>query len=223
MSNGKKYVYKVYNSSGTYIKDITKDVISLPSYTQEINTPASEMNISLSRNIDEYGEGYDIDFNNIIKVYITDKETTDTLFFQGKIISYTPNYDDRDRLDITLWSAGHELDYLIYKTVESSDQAQLTTTSTIDIGPDSTIAQSFISAVATMSSISISLKASIASTVVEISLRRDASGVPDTTVVTNSLVTHTITSTSFSTVNFAFSSAVTVTIGDLYWLVVKAS
>lgn len=213
----------MYNSTGTYIKDWTKDVVSLPSYTQEVNTPASEMTITLARSVDEYGEGYDVDFNNVVKIYITDKEATDTLFFQGTIISYTPSYDDKDTLTVTLWSAGHELDYLIYKTLESTDQSQLTTTSTIDIGIDSTIAQSFIPAVSTLSGISISLKAVIASTVVEISLREDASGAPDTNVLTNSLVTHTITSTSFSTVNFAFSANVNVTIGNLYWVVVKAS
>lgn len=54
----KFYAWKVYNSAGTFLGE-WKDVASIPSYSQEINSPGSSIEVELARSADTMIERFD--------------------------------------------------------------------------------------------------------------------------------------------------------------------
>jgi len=71
---GKRFEYKVYDSDGNYI-EAWQDVISDFSYSQEINSAGSDVEIILARPADNFGENVSVKFNNEVKVYVYDQDT----------------------------------------------------------------------------------------------------------------------------------------------------
>ena len=216
----KTYTYKVYDQLGNYIKDLN-DVVLEPTYTQEINSAGSELKLQLGRSLDEIGEEVDISFGNIVKIYVTDKEATAELFFQGRIVNYAPYYGETESLDVTLYSLGYELDYIIFKTTETLEQEQNTGSSEIVIGPDNKVAQSFIPDQPTLTSMRIKAKTEITSTTITLRIKEDSGGEPaSTALVTTS---NAIVNTTAEILTFNLDTPVTLTVGDTYWLEVEAS
>lgn len=110
----KNYSYKVYSKGGAYLTTWA-DVSSVCDFNQEINTAGGQLKVTLARNAGDYGEGTDVDFGYIVKVYVSDAETGDTptLLFQGFIANYTPDYQT-NRVDVTILTYGKELgDFII--------------------------------------------------------------------------------------------------------------
>ena len=104
----KYYEIKVYSPSGTYLLT-WKDIVSEISFTNEINSSGGQLQMTLARNAGDYGEGSDVDFGNIIKIYVYDYEAPDgILVFQGKITTYTPIYKDNN-VDVIILGYGENM------------------------------------------------------------------------------------------------------------------
>jgi len=101
----KKYFYKVYDSAGSYITNWDSDVVGpSPVFTRTINGGMSNLKIRLNRNIDDFGETVDVAFNNEVRVYVKDKETSAQIIYSGYIAEYKPTIDQNGRfVDITLY------------------------------------------------------------------------------------------------------------------------
>jgi hypothetical protein len=84
----KQYYYKIYNQGSTlwdvnkwdtdnwdysvdYMTTWTEDVLSIPSFTTDINGGAGAMYVRLKRDITEFGEGSDVDLFNKVDVYVS--------------------------------------------------------------------------------------------------------------------------------------------------------
>lgn len=216
----KTFEYKVFDSSGTFLKTWT-DVVSEPTPTEEINSPATELVVRLSRKATDFGEEEDIKFNNRVKVYIKDLEySTPTLWFNGYIANYSPVFEDPEYVEVILYSFGAELSGYIYGADEVADQSQATGSSTSTFGsPSTTLAQSFIPAVTPITSVELKL-AVTEPTNVTLSIQTDATGSPSGSSLGS--VVKEITDTSATVNRFIFGSSVTVTPGSTYWLVLAA-
>lgn len=101
--NEKRFLWKIYDSSGTFITTWT-DVLTAPAFTWEINGGFSELVVRLGRSVFSYGEGEDIDFGNQLKLYVFDRDTGDdgTLIYSGFISRYEPNLKgSQEEIEVT--------------------------------------------------------------------------------------------------------------------------
>jgi hypothetical protein len=217
----KKFLYKVYDSSGTYLDTLT-DVITEPTFTQEINLPSSEMVLRLARNPDDFDEGNTVAFDNIIKIYVKDYETTNFQFlFQGRIVAYKPIFGVDEGIEITLYSLGERLDNMIYGLGGTVEQTQDTGTSETSFGSDIQIAQSFIPDVAGLSFVDVYVGCLTPSTIVNLEIRQDSSSQPASTAITNGSTFATTTSSTPTKLHFRFGTSLTLTVGTTYWMVLS--
>lgn len=219
----KTYRYKVYDVLGNFIKDITDSVVSEPVFTQEINTASSELKLELARDPSDYGEGIEIKHDNIIKVYYSDLETYDAVIFQGKLVNYTAVYGRDDKMEVTLYSLGYELDSVIYRADESTDQTQDSGSNLVVVGPDSSVAQSFIPDQPTLKSIELKIEAEVASTDITLAIHTNNAGQPAASPITGASVTKTITNASAEVIKFTFPESVTLTTATTYWMVITST
>lgn len=218
----KIFVYKVYDQSDNFIKT-WDDVVSEPSFSQDINSAGGQMTIKLARNPDSYGESDDITFNNVVKVYVKDKElSTPTLIFQGYIADYTPYYGQNDEgVQITLLTLGDTLKDYLHIADELAEQSQATSNTTETFGGTKSIAQSFIPAQNTINSVDIKIAVIVPQTIT-ITIQTNGSGnEPSGTTVLNSTVSKLVTDTTATVQRFTFSTPVSLTIGSTYWLVLS--
>lgn len=111
----KRFLYKIYNSAGTYITT-WKDVVSDLQFKTAVFSGVGEFNIVLARTIKSFGENSDVAFNNQVKVYAFDADApTGTLVATGRITRYTPDLSGRDEtLTVTCLGYVHELTFLPY-------------------------------------------------------------------------------------------------------------
>ncbi len=65
----KTYTYKIYNSTGGFLDTLADEVITEPSWTQEINSSGSVFDIDIARTTN-YGSGTDLAVGNIIDIYV---------------------------------------------------------------------------------------------------------------------------------------------------------
>ena len=221
-SRNKTYRYKIYDKADNYIMD-WNDVVSDLSFSHEINTAGTQAVVSLARNLDATGEELDLKFGNVVKIYVDDRETRDTLVFQGSIVNITPSYSETDSLDVTLFSRGADLDHILYRTNESLEQSQDTNDAEVIIGPDSTIAQSFIPDQPSITSVEFKMKTEVDVANVTLEIQTDSGGNPSGTAVTGATSVQQVVNTSTNTIKFVFDETVTVTTpATTYWLVVSA-
>jgi hypothetical protein len=219
--NKKTYLYKVYNPSGQYITTWS-DVQSQPVFSQEINLPSSEMVIALNRNSDDYDEGNSVDFGNIVKVYVQDREEeAPQLLFQGRIVSYNPMYGGNEGVTVYLYSLGDELDDYIYRADGVSDQVQTVGSSTTTFSSSISIAQSFIPDQATLVYLVAKLYI-ITPRNVTVRIQTDSGGTPSGSTVTNGTAVNYLTNTTAQNIRFDFENTVTLTPATTYWIVVSA-
>lgn len=101
----KRFFYRVYDNSGAFIT-AWDDVVSEPTFNQYINTGPSEMKISLARPFNDFGESYDVNFDNKVDVLVHDSDTTAAegkLLYSGFISAYEPTINGgEERVSLTL-------------------------------------------------------------------------------------------------------------------------
>lgn len=84
---GKKYLYKIYDVDGRYIK--TWDDAGTPEFDLKINSGYSELNVKLPRRFNDFGEGSDIAIGNKLIVAVSDVESPDGVkIYSGKLSKY---------------------------------------------------------------------------------------------------------------------------------------
>lgn len=112
----KTFMYKVYTKAGVYITT-WNDVVSDFAITEQLNTSGSEVTIDLARQADDFGEGEDVDYRNIVKVYVIDQEAPNGLLkFTGFISRYNAHYNS-DTVQVTLLGFGADFhDYIMEDT-----------------------------------------------------------------------------------------------------------
>jgi hypothetical protein len=90
----KRFVYKIYSSTGMYITT-WKDVQSEPEFSIPINGAFSEMQVKLARPLDNYGENLDVKYGNVLKLYAFDGDSgqSGVLIYSGFISTYEPLVD----------------------------------------------------------------------------------------------------------------------------------
>lgn len=135
----KRFVYKVYDSSGTFITswgDVVESGESPIQFTYGINGGPGQCKIRLARAVDTFGEDYDVDLGNSVKIYSKyDGETTTTLIYHGKIMKYTKDIKgDIEILDIDLLGYVHELAQIIYRNGSAETSNTTITHSSVDPG-----------------------------------------------------------------------------------------
>lgn len=125
----KHYYYKVYEGS-TYKKTWSDDVISEPSFKLTINGGGSNLNITLARRFDDFGEDDDVKINNRVDVYCVDRDAPNgVLIYSGYISGYEPVVDDTvEKLEIVLFPYVQELSRMVLK--DSSGNTTITYSST---------------------------------------------------------------------------------------------
>ena len=102
----KRFVYKIYDSAGNFITTWA-DVISLPTFYQEINKGFSELKLQLARSIYQFGESEDVKYMNQIKVYVFDGDTgyNGIQIYSGYLTRYEPITNGQEEtLEVTFLS-----------------------------------------------------------------------------------------------------------------------
>lgn len=124
MATFKDYVYKIYTADDVFI-GVWNDVISDFSISEEINTAGSQVAVVLGRPADEFGEGLDVDFDLIVRIYAVDADDINgTPVFTGYISSYTPKFGDSEAVQVNILGFGSKLDELLIQAGEAIDQQQ---------------------------------------------------------------------------------------------------
>ena len=147
----KQYYYKIYNQGSTlwdvnkwdtdnwdysvdYMTTWTEDVLSIPSFTTDINGGAGAMYVRLKRDITEFGEGSDVDLFNKVDVYVSDRQSPNgQLIYRGYINSYAPVFEnDQQYIEVELWGYISRLSQVMLKdgnattvTYSSQDPANI--------------------------------------------------------------------------------------------------
>lgn len=141
-SAGKKtFYYKVYNQGASlwdvdnfdiahwdystdYVTTWTEDVLSEPNFTTEINGGAGAMYVRLKRDIAGFGEGLDIDLDNRVDVYVSDRQNPNgLLIYRGYINSYSPVIDEQSQyIEVELWSYVSRLEQMILEDASGNTE-----------------------------------------------------------------------------------------------------
>lgn len=86
----KRFLYKVYSSTGTFLKTLN-DVVDDPRFTMYINSGIGDLTFKLPRKIDNFDEASSIAQNNRVDVVVYDTEApTGLVVYSGYISKYTP-------------------------------------------------------------------------------------------------------------------------------------
>ena len=123
----KRYKYDIYSKTGVYITT-WKDVINEPSFSVNLNAGLSDLTVQLGRSAFSYGEDWDVDFGNQLKLYVLDEESGDAgqLIYTGYISNYEPTSDESgDKVEVTFFSYWAQLSQMIF---ESAGATQITYT-----------------------------------------------------------------------------------------------
>jgi len=123
----KRYLYKIYDSAGTFITTWT-DVINEPEFSIDINGGFSELVVQLARSESDYDEGISVDYENQLKLYEFDEDTgfTGVLIYSGKISRYVPQIvGAREIVEVTFLSYWWELQQMM---LESAGNTEVTYT-----------------------------------------------------------------------------------------------
>ena len=91
MTKQKDFIIKVYDKNNIYLTTWADDIINTPKFIWQMNGGMGEMNIQLKRELKSFGEGEDVTFGNIIKVYIQDSDQEKGYkIWEGVINKYEP-------------------------------------------------------------------------------------------------------------------------------------
>lgn len=89
----KKFSIKIYDSDGSsFIKTLNPEIVrNVPSFRSQMNGGFGECRIDLGLDFDDFGEGTDIAFMNIVKIYEIDVDyPLGRLIYTGFISQYLP-------------------------------------------------------------------------------------------------------------------------------------
>jgi len=88
----KQFNIKVYDSSGTFLHTYSPDVIvNEPQFTSEMNSGFGQCRIILKKPFDDFDEGVNVNFENIIKIYEFDENNlSGRLIYSGVCTQYIP-------------------------------------------------------------------------------------------------------------------------------------
>ena len=115
----KSFIVKIYQNDGTtFIRALKPtEVKSVPSFASQINGGFGQCLLDLNLPFDDYGEGSDVDFMNIVKIYVTDENNTlGRLIYTGFISAYKPYIDGgKQGVKVTLLGLVSLLSFAYYK------------------------------------------------------------------------------------------------------------
>lgn len=115
-STYKHYAYKVFDGD-SYVTTWSKEVLSEPVFRSNINTGYSDMNITLARQFDDFGEDIDVKLNNRVEIYVYDRESVNgLLIYTGYITGYAPELQEaQEFVTITLFPYDAQLGRMILR------------------------------------------------------------------------------------------------------------
>jgi len=102
----KRYLYKIYDSAGTYLTT-WNDVSSEPTFSIDLNGGFSELEVELARSENKFDEGESVAYGNQLKLYVFDKDGgyDGVLIYSGFLSRYIPKITgSRESLQITFLS-----------------------------------------------------------------------------------------------------------------------
>ena len=116
VSMQKKFVYKIYSSTGQYITT-WNDVVNDPQFETVINGGFVELVVSLGRNTQNFGEGVDVAFNNELRLYCFDNDMPNGVrIFCGFISRYEPiNNGYEDTIQVHFLGYHQKLQNYVYE------------------------------------------------------------------------------------------------------------
>lgn len=79
----KRYFYKIYTSSGTYVKTLKDVVERQPVFSMAINEGVGELRLNIARTWKDLEGALDIVLYNELKVYVSDKENSSLQIYSG--------------------------------------------------------------------------------------------------------------------------------------------
>jgi len=229
MAAQKEYLYKVYDQLDNYI-GVWNDVVSDYGTSEQINSAGSTVKVVLARPADDFGEGIDVDFDYIVRIYAIDAdEVNGTPRFTGYISSYTPVFDDDEKVEIDVWGFGAKLDSFIIQGGELTDVAQTSSNLAYNTGLTNTIAiisaaQSFEAATTgSINRIELQLQSTNPTSVTAYFILR--SGTPAATEYFGlgdegtylAYTSVTVAPAAIDTYSFNFATPVDVVAGETYW------
>lgn len=87
----KTFLYKIYDTDGTYLTTWSKEVLNVPDFVWAINGGMGDLNIQLKRELKDFGEADDVGFGNLIQCYIQDgDQERGRKIWEGRINRYEP-------------------------------------------------------------------------------------------------------------------------------------
>lgn len=92
MNINKRFQVKVLDSSGTFIKNFSPEIIANdPNFSSEINSGFGENTFILKLPFDDFDEGSSIDYENFVEIYEFDTNNpTARLIYKGVVTGYEP-------------------------------------------------------------------------------------------------------------------------------------
>lgn len=130
MQQNKRFTVKIYDTDGTtIIKTLQPSVIkNVPSFTSQINGGFGQCVLDLNLPFDDFGEGSDIDFMYIAKIYVGDMANPlGRLVYTGFISAYQPYIEaSRSGVKVTLLGMVSLLSFAYYKNGSSYTVAHVT-------------------------------------------------------------------------------------------------
>ena len=120
----KRYLYKLYESDGTFITTLT-DVVNDPVFTIELNGGFREFIVQLARNESNYSEGTDIVYGNQLKIYAFDGDTgyDGVLIYSGVLTRYVPSIvGNQETLAVTFLSYWWELAHFMLEDTGATEK-----------------------------------------------------------------------------------------------------
>ncbi len=97
----KRFYYKIYTQSGTYVKTWSTDVVSYPSFRTVLNGGSGELEVKLARRYDNFGEGDDVKLMNKVELWVADEDNVDNNISE---VLYDVSLWDVDRWDTLVYS-----------------------------------------------------------------------------------------------------------------------
>lgn len=95
MAKNKRFLYKIYDSVGNYIKTLD-NVVTVPEFTKTINSGLGELKLTLAEKINEFDELGSILFNNILKVQCFDEDPDVILLHNCDAVATNGTWGVRD-------------------------------------------------------------------------------------------------------------------------------
>lgn len=110
----KRYFVRVYDRSGNYIT--TWEDAAFDGFTKIVNGGLGELNITLARPRNDFGEGEDVNLGNRVDVTVWDRETDadGLIIYSGFISTYSPNLPG-ESVGIKCFGYSTELSSTLYR------------------------------------------------------------------------------------------------------------